>query len=78
MIRISYRGEEMFVHSVAGMDGCTILDPNAAEPSPVSETGRLNGMTKAALFDEIVSELQANGVITALVASKMRGGPSSA
>jgi hypothetical protein len=80
MIKILYNGETMFVHSTDGMAGCTVLDANAAEPSPVSELARRNGMNKAELFDlavetarqQVIDDMLAAGAVTAAVALKMR------
>ena len=85
MIRILYNGEELFVNSIAGHEGCTILDANAAEPSAVSDRARRDGMTKAELFEEavqtareqVIGELEANGVISGDVADSMRSGAAA-
>jgi tryptophan synthase alpha subunit len=83
MFKISQGGVEMFVRSLAGHDGATVLDSNAAEPSPVSETARINGMDKSELFalavqtarQQALDDMAATGVITLDAATAMKSAP---
>jgi hypothetical protein len=80
MIKIIYNGETLFVHSTDGMPGCTVLDANAPEPSPVSDAAQLNGMSRQELLDlavatarqQVVDDMLAAGAVTPAVALKMR------
>lgn len=80
MFKISQGGVEMVVYSLDGHKGATVLDANAAQPSPESEQARRNGMTKAELFDlavatakqQIIDDMAATGVISLSAATAMK------
>jgi hypothetical protein len=73
-------GDQCIVLSLDGHDGCTVLDADASEPSPVSEAAQINGMSRQELFDlavatarqRVVDDMLAAGAITAAAALKMR------
>lgn len=54
MIAIEHNGETMWVHSLDGHDGCTVIAKNVSGPS--SEPCVMCPVTGAALVDEAAKE----------------------